>query len=107
MSVEDKDIYIFDGFFLSQDGDNLRKASIDSGFSRDIYADHESQEQGEEPSRAMSNKEKWMFFSHPPLAVTDLFRFFCHLAEQLDVEISTLPWELCDENICAPAFATN
>lgn len=36
-----------------------------------------------------------------------MFRLFCHLAEQLDVEISTLPWELCDENICAPAFATN
>ena len=55
----------------------------------------------------MDNKEKWKFFSNPPQSVKEVYKLLSLLSEKMNAEITTLPWELCEKDICAPAFATN
>lgn len=106
-SIEGKDVYIFDNFFIENESEELRNFTKKGAFKRTIFAEHKSREKGEEPARAMDNKEKWQFFSHPPQAMKEIFKLLSFFSEKLDVDITTLPWEMYDENICAPAFATN
>lgn len=106
-SVEDKDVYLFDDFFLMQECTDLRTYSRNAAFSRMSYASQSSREQGEEPARSMNNKEKWEFFAKPPQVIQETYKLLSTLAEQMDADISTLPWDLCDQNICASAVATN
>lgn len=107
ISIEDKDLYLIDNYFTEEEGKNFRQFTKDRKFERAIYAVQESKEKGEEPARAMGNKEKWELFSHPPQAIQEIYKFLCTFAKKLDADISTLPWELCDQYICAPAVATN
>ena len=81
--VAGKDFYIIDGFFS------------------------ESEAKGEKPARAMNSQERWQFFSRPPEAVNELFKLFNLLAHQMDGDITTLPWDLCNQNSSSPCFATN
>lgn len=106
-SIKGKDVYVFDDFFTEAESLELREVTKKAQFSRSIYADHESNEKGEIPSRSMDNKERWMFFANPPKAIKELYKLLGLMAEELKTDITTLPWDLCDANICAPAFATN
>lgn len=106
-SIEGKDLYIIDDYFLDDEAKELLDFSKNSAFSRYIYADNDSKAKGEEPARAMDNKEKWSFFSNPPQAVKELYKMFSLLASKLEADVTTLPWELHDGSICAPAIATN
>lgn len=106
-SIAGKDVYILDDFFLEEESEELHEATSKAQFSRSIYADHESNEKGEIPSRSMDNKERWMFFANPPKAIKELYKLLGLIAYELKADITTLPWDLCDANICAPAFATN
>ena len=102
-----KDLYILDNYFSESEAKELLEYSEKAAFARFIYADHDSKEKGEEPARAMDNKEKWLFFNNPPQAVKELYKFLSTIAATLKADVTTLPWELHDGAICAPAIATN
>lgn len=106
-SVESKDIYTIDQFFQKDEEDLMREFSKNAKFSRTSYASHESREEGEEPALSMNNKEKWEFFANPPLPFKEIYKLLGMLSHELDADISTLPWDLCDQAICASAVATN
>lgn len=106
-SIEGKDVYLIDQFFPENEAKSLREYSSQATFSRSSYASHESREQGEEPALSMNNKEKWEFFAHPPEAIQEIFKLLGFLSQQLEADISTLPWDLCEQSICASAVATN
>lgn len=106
-SIQGKELYIFDDFFLPSECDDFRTYSRNATFSRSSYASHDSREQGEEPARSMNNKEKWEFFAKPPLVIREIYKLLGWLAHQVNADISTLPWDLCDQSICASAVATN
>jgi hypothetical protein len=105
--VEGKDIYIFDNFFSQNENQDLLTYSRNAKFSRHSYASSDSKEKGEDPASSMNNKEKWEFFAKPPQAVKELFKFLDTLSLKMDADITTLPWDLCDQKICASAVATN
>lgn len=107
LSVEGRDIHIFDHYFNADEDREMREYSQHATFSRTSYASHESREEGEEPALSMNNKEKWEFFAHPPQAVKELYKLLGFLSYRLEADISTLPWDLCDPSICASAVATN
>lgn len=107
LSVEGKDLYIVDDFFLQSESTDMRTYSRNATFSRSSYACQESREKGEEPARSMTNKEKWEFFAKPPQPIKEIYKVLGHLAHQMNADISTLPWDICDQKICASAVATN
>lgn len=104
--IEGKDLYVFDDLFQDRESDELRSYSRKATFSRSSYANQESRE-GEEPARSMNNKEKWEFFAKPPQAINEVYKLLGMAAHQIKADISTLPWDLCDQSICASAVATN
>lgn len=106
-SVEGKGIYLFDDFFLESESEELRAYTEQASFSRRSYASSESQESGEEPARSMNNREKWEFFAAPSQPIKEVYKLLELFAHKLNADISTLPWDLCDKNICASAVATN
>lgn len=55
----------------------------------------------------MNNKEKWEFFAKSPQAIKEIYKLLGILSHRMNADISTLPWDLCDQNICASAVATN
>jgi hypothetical protein len=97
-SIEGKDVYTFDRFFLPLEEQEMRVFGEQSTFSRNSYGSPEAITQGEKPAQSMNSKERWQFFSHPPLAVHELYQLLSLMAYELNAEISTLPWELCDRN---------
>jgi hypothetical protein len=105
--IEGKDVYFFDDFFLESEKKTLRAFSAAATFGKDIYADHSSKEKGEEPAKAMGNKEKWTFFANPPDEVKEIYKLLSFFAARLDADVTTQPWELYDKDICTPAVATN
>jgi hypothetical protein len=106
-SVEGKDIFTVDGYFQKEEEEAMRDYSQNAKFSRSSYASHESRDQGEDPALSMNNKEKWEFFAHPPQPVNEIYKLLNFLAQGMEADISTLPWDLCDDSICASAVATN
>ncbi len=74
ISVEGKDIYLFDELFHKDERQDLLEYSKKATFSRTSYASHKSREEGEEPARSMNNKEKWEFFAKPPQAVNEVYK---------------------------------
>lgn len=106
-SVESKDIYMLDDFFMASESQVMRDYSRNATFSRSSYASNESREKGEVPARSMNNKEKWEFFAKPPQPIKEIYKLLGMLAHRMNADISTLPWDLCDQNICASAVATN
>lgn len=107
IQIEDKDVYLFDDFFTSSESKDLREYSQTAHFSRSSYGSPESIEKGEKPARSMNNKERWLFFSKPPLAVEEVFKLLSLFAHVTNTEITTLPWELCDEKTGSPAVIAN
>ncbi|MBS0655392.1 MAG: hypothetical protein JSR46_06435 [Verrucomicrobia bacterium] len=105
--VSGKDVYIIDDFFIESEAEELRNFSTNATFSKDIFANNESKVKGELPDRAMDSKEKWVFFANPPQAIKELYKLMSWLSNEMEADISTLPWEMYDQDICAPAFATN
>ncbi len=96
-SIDGKDVYIIDGFFNEAEEEEVRAYSGTTTFSRDSYGSPEAIEKGEKPARSMDGKERWQFFSNPSSAMNELYKLFGLLSEKLNAEVTTLPWELCDE----------
>lgn len=105
--IEGKEIYIFDNFYSETENEQFREFTRNAKFSRSSYATPESREKGEEAARSMNNMEKWELCKNPPHAIKEFYKLLGMLAYHLDVDISTLPWDLCDQNACASAVATN
>lgn len=107
-SIEGKDIYIFDDFFLQPEGQEIRNFSKKASFSRNSYGSPEAIAKGEKPARSMNGKERWQFFSNPPQAIGELYKVFSDLAQRMNADITTLPWELCDQRSNgSPAVVAN
>lgn len=107
-SIAGKDLYLFDDFFLQPEGEGLRHFSETTTFSRNSYGSPEAIQRGEKPAGSMNGKERWRFFSQPPAAIAEVFKLFAMLSDELDAEVMTLPWELCDETAHgSPAVIAN
>lgn len=107
IAINSKDVYVIDNFLSDEESEALRSYSKNATFSRHSYASSESREKGEDPAKSMNNKEKWELFAKPPEAVREVYKFLSTLAQRMNADITTLPWDLCDEKICASALATN
>lgn len=107
VSVDGRNLYLFDQFYLEEESEALRDYSREAPFSRSSYASQESRDKGEIPARSMDNKEKWVFFSKPPQPIAEINKLLGWLAYRLDADISTLPWDISDNVISASAVATN
>lgn len=106
-SLEGKDIYILDDFFEENENQEMRDFSKKSTFSRNSYGSVESIEKGEKPARSMNGQERWRFFSNPPKAIGEVYKLLGMLSHQMDAEISTMPWELCNETSGSPSVIAN
>ena len=105
--VAGKDLYLIDGLFDADQSQEMRLFSRSAEFSKHIFATHETEALGEKPARAMDNKAKWRLLAGPLSAMQALYRLFGSIAAALDAQVSTLPWDLCEERVCAAAIATN
>ena len=96
--IEGKDVYVLDDFFPKEEAESVRDFSKKASFSRNSYGSPEAIEKGEKPALSMNGKERWHFFSQPPKPIREFYKLLATMAEQIDAEISTLPWELCDRS---------
>ncbi len=106
-SIDHKDLYLFDHFFQKEEGDELRHFFGNASFSRHSYGSPESIEKGEKPAGSMNNKERWDLFSNPPSSINEIYKLFNCLADLLDAEITTLPWELVHKDTGSPSVIAN
>ncbi len=93
-SIEGKSVYVFDDFFSQEEAQEIRAFSKNASFSRNSYGSPEAIKQGEAPARSMNGKERWQ--SIIPLEPFTHFINCYTFGREMDAEISTLPWELCD-----------
>ncbi|KIC72134.1 hypothetical protein [Candidatus Protochlamydia amoebophila] len=105
--INEKDIYLIDRYFTEEEGESLRNFSKQAHFKTKIFADQNSRSKGETPDRAMDPEEKWNFFLNPGPAIQELFKLLNWLADRLHADISTLPWEMYEADLCVPAVASN
>ncbi len=96
-SIEGKSLYLLDDYFLKTEGEEMRNFSKTATFSRNSYGSPEAIEKGEKPAHSMNGKERWQFFSNPPKAIDEVYKLLGMLAHGLNADITTLPWELCDQ----------
>lgn len=102
-SIENKDLYTFDGFFSKNEQDELRTFFEKATYSRTSYGSKESIEKGEKPAYSMNTKERWNLFSNPPHSIQELHKLLSFFAYKLDAEITTQPWELCQQTTGSPS----
>lgn len=96
-SIEGKDVYTLDRFFTESEGKEMRTFAHKATFSRNSYGSPEAIERGELPAKSMNGKERWQFFSNPPHPLYEMYKLFGLIAHHFNVEVTTLPWELCDQ----------
>lgn len=107
-TIENKDVYVVDGFFSQDEKEEGRNYSLEASFSRNSYGSPEAIEKGEKPVRSTNNKERWQLLAKPPRIMSALFKLFNTLSNEIHVEIMTLPWELCDQDgHASPAILGN
>ena len=107
-AFDGKDLYLLDGFFTKEESFEMQSFSKSASFSRQSYGSPEAIEKGQKGAKSMNGKERWKFFSNPPEAVQEVYRLLGSFAHQLDADISTLPWELCDQTMHgSPAVIAN
>jgi hypothetical protein len=108
LSTKKKAIYLFDQFFLPEEINDLRQFSLQSSFSKKVMESYEEESNASlQYASAMDNRERWAFFSNPPQAVLEVFKFLSLLSHELNAEVSTLPWELCYKTSSFTAVSTN
>jgi hypothetical protein len=96
--IDGKDLYVIDHFFSLEEKQELDDFSSKATFSINSYGSKEAIDLGETPARTMNAKERWQLFAKSPKAIQSLFSFFSLIANELEADITTLPWELCDKN---------
>ncbi len=105
--IDGKDLYLIDGFFTDKEAAAMREFSKNASFSREIFASSDSIKMGQKPTRSMNSKEKWDFFANPPVPVQEFYKLLALLSHEMDLEITTFPWDLVQGEVCSPAVATN
>lgn len=98
IDLSGKDLYVVDDFFSSSEAEQVRVFSRGASFSVHSYGSREAIEKGEKPARSMSGRERWNFFSNPPIAVHELYKWFATLSDAMEAEVTTLPWDLCAQD---------
>lgn len=106
-SIDGKDLYILDEYFSKDEGETLTRFFEKATFSRDSYGSQEAHDDGEKPARSMNTKERWLFFSKPPSAIQELYKLLGFLSEKLHADVSTLPWDLCDQTSSSSSVIIN
>ncbi len=106
-SIDNKDFYILDQFFLEEEEEEIRELFEKASYSRFSYGSLESIDKGEKPGRSMNNQERWSLFSRYPPAIREVYKLFSTLADQMNADLMTLPWELCHGKASAPSIITN
>ncbi|WP_068470238.1 hypothetical protein [Candidatus Protochlamydia phocaeensis] len=106
-AIEERDIYILDDFFAYQTSQDLRTFTEQAEFSKRTFASYTSREGGEEPARAMDKRERWNFFTNPPQAIQEVYQLLGLFAYSIGADIATQPWNICYEDACLSAVATN
>ncbi len=96
-SIAGKDLYLLDDFFSKTEGAEMQHFSKIATFSRNSYGSPEAIAKGEKPALSMNGKERWQFFAAPPAAITEVYKLLGFLGARLNADITTLPWELCDQ----------
>lgn len=107
LSIDGKDVYLFDSFFNKSEVKELQEFSETASFSRKSYGSLEAIQKGEKPALSMDNKERWLFFSKPPKPIEKIYQFLGFLSQRLNVKITTLPWELSDLKTGSPSVIAN
>ncbi|MES2200218.1 MAG: hypothetical protein V4489_08635 [Chlamydiota bacterium] len=105
--IDDKDFYVLDQFFPEEEGEEIRDLFEKASYSRFSYGSLESIDNGEKPGRSMNNQERWSLFSRYPPAIGEVYKLFSTLADQMNADLTTLPWELCHGKASAPSVITN
>lgn len=107
-TIDGQDLYVVDDFFTKEEGSLMRSFVQSSTFSKSSYGSSSAVEKGERPAKSMDSKERWRFFSKPEAPIQEILFFLEKLAQETHSEITTLPWELCDEKgNGAPAVIAN
>ncbi len=107
-TIAEKDLYLIDGFFQQKEKESLTSYYTQASFSRNSYGSSEAIQNGEKPASSMNGKERWIFFHRPPAAIQEVYNLFSQLSEKLHVDVTTLPWELCDAALArSPAVIAN
>lgn len=96
--ISGKNVYLIDGYFSKTEEEEMRNFSKTASFSRNSYGSEEAIEKGEKPARSMNGKERWQFFTSPAVAIKEVCKLLGYLADAIQCDISTLPWELCDQS---------
>ena len=105
--IGDKDFYVFDDFFSQEEGEEIRELFGKLTYSRFSYGSSESIDNGEKPARSMNNQERWSLFSRYPSSIREIYKLFSTLADQMNADMMTLPWDLCHGKTSAPSVITN
>ena len=101
-SIENKDIYVFDGLFNEGEREELRDFFGKAVYNKTSYGNTESIEKGEKPAYSMDTKARWGLFSRPPQSIQELHKLLSFFANQLDAQITTQPWELSHQSEGVP-----
>jgi hypothetical protein len=106
--IEERDLYTMDHFFSEAEEEEIRTYSKNTSFSRKSYGSSSAAKVGEKPALSMSSQERWQFFARPPKAISEVYRLLSTLSARLNVEITTLPWELWNKRGgCSPSVVAN
>jgi len=107
ISIEGKDLYVLDGFFLDLEGDEMRLVCKNLDFEVPVCAKTENIGKFAFKSRSMNNRGRWQLFSQPPNPFREFYQLLGTLACHLDIEIALHPWFLRGEVSSLPAFVVN
>jgi hypothetical protein len=105
--IDSKDFYVLDHFFPEEEQEEMRELFGKATYSRFSYGSLESIDNGEKPGRSMNNQERWSLFTRYPPAIREVYKLFSTIADQMNADLMTLPWELCHGKATAPSVITN
>lgn len=105
--IDGGDLYLIDDFFSEEEKLALRQFSSSTTYSKFSYGSSDAIERGEKPASAMDNKERWKFFANPPMPLKKIYQLLSMFSNQFSIEITTIPWELCDTKASSPAVIAN
>jgi len=105
--INSQKLYTIDNFFNSSELELLRNFSKTASYSRSSYGSEEAINEGEKPARSMNGKERWEAFFNPFKPFENFYYFLESMSAQLNIEISTIPWELSNGKSSSPATIAN
>ncbi len=105
--IQGKHLHVIDRYFDDEICSSMREIARTTLFDRSIFASSEAREMGEMPAQAMSMHKEWQSCIDPCKAFEQIYRLFGFVSQQLESQLSMLPWRLCTDRKITSAFATN